>query len=63
MTDKETGAWSGQGDLEGLLGLVSSPVRAVSSLSSGAPVVWGVGSCYRGQSRGLEESQSQQTHG
>lgn len=63
MTDKETGARSAQGDPEGLLGLVSSPVRAVSGLSLGAPVVWGVDSCYGGQSQGLEESQSQQTRG
>lgn len=35
MTDEETGAQREQGDLEGLLGFVSGPVRAVSSLSSG----------------------------
>lgn len=35
MTDEATGAQSGQGDLEGPLGLVSSLVRAVSGLSSG----------------------------
>lgn len=62
MTDEATGAQSGQGDLEGPLGLVSSLVRAVSGLSSGGTCGLGSRPLLWGQSRGLR-SLSQQARG